>query len=114
MTIFEQEGVPSSSVQWVFAPNGKSSTGWPSFEDYYPGDSLVDVVGFSSYNFGFHPNLYPASYRKWSTPDYVFTDHVSRMRVMAPSKPVFIAQTGTSAYGPNGYDESQKNQWQPF
>jgi hypothetical protein len=30
---------------------------------------------------------------------------------MAPSKPVFIIQTGTTAYGPSGYDASLKNQW---
>jgi beta-mannanase len=108
VTIFAQEGVTAGSVRWVFAPNGQSSTGWPGFEDYYPGDAVVDAVGFSSYNYGYNPNISP---KKWETPDQLFTNYVSRMRVMAPSKPVFIAQTGTSAYGPNGYDASLKNQW---
>lgn len=111
VNIFDQEGVPSDSVRWVFAPNGASSIGWPGFEDYYPGDSIVDVVGFSSYNYGFSPNVYPVSYRKWETPDQLFTKYIDRMRIMAPSKPIFIAQTGTTAYGQNGYDISLKNQW---
>jgi beta-mannanase len=108
VTIFEEEGVPANSVRWTFAPNGMSLTGWPGFEEYYPGDSIVDVVGFSSYNYGFHPNIFP---KKWETPEQLFPNYVNRMRAMAPSKPVFIIQTGTTAYGPIGYDASLKNQW---
>ena len=108
VNIFEQEGVPRDSVKWVFAPNGWSQTGWPDFEDYYPGDDLIDIVGFSSYNYGYHPeNRYP----KWETPDQIIKPYIDRMRIMAPQKPIFIAQTGTTAYGPNGYDVSLKNQW---
>jgi hypothetical protein len=106
--IFASEGVPAASVQWVFAPNGLSSMGFPTFEAYYPGDDLVDVVAFSSYNFGFHPNN---PYKDWETPDEVFTPFIDRMRQMAPEKPVVVAQTGTTTYGPNGYDKSLKNQW---
>lgn len=108
INIFEQEGVPSESVRWVFAPNGWSSTGWPGFEDYYPGDDIVDVVGFSAYNYGYSAgNPYP----KWETPQQLYQDFVNRIRVMAPSKPVFIAQTGSTTYGPSGYDINLKNQW---
>ncbi len=106
--IFEAEGVPENSAQWVFSPNGVSSVGWPDFEAYYPGDDLVDVVAFSSYNFGYHPsNPYP----KWESPEDIFLPFINRMHLMAPGKPVVIAQTGTTAYGPNGYDAALKNQW---
>jgi hypothetical protein len=106
--IFDNEGVPAVSVQWVFAPNGLSSTGFPPFEAYYPGDDYVDVVAFSSYNFGYHPNN---PYKDWETPEELFVPFIDRMRQMAPVKPVVIAQTGTTTYGPNGYDKNLKNQW---
>lgn len=109
--IFEQVGVPPESVQWVFAPNGLSTEGWPPFESYYPGDDVVDVVSFSSYNFGYYPGIY-LPYAKWKTPDETFTDYVGRMRIMAPTKPVFIAQTGTTAYTAKGhYNAAAKNEW---
>jgi hypothetical protein len=55
-SIFTQAGVPSGAVRWVFAPNNGSSSGYPPFENYYPGDDRVDVVAFSSYNFGYNPH----------------------------------------------------------
>jgi len=101
-SIFAQEGVPAQSVRWVFAPNGYSAPGNPPFESYYPGDSYVDVVAFSSYNFGTYPsNPYP----EWMSPNDVFVPYIQRMIKMAPSKPIFIAQTGTTASG------GDKNQW---
>lgn len=109
--IFDEVGVPPESIKWVFAPNGLSTEGWPPFESYYPGDDFVDIVSFSSYNFGFYPGIY-IPWARWTTPEQTFTDYVERMRVMAPTKPVFIAQTGTSAYtAQNHYDAAAKNQW---
>jgi len=108
VNIFAAEGVPSNSVQWVFAPNGLSAPGWPDFEAYYPGDAIVDGTAFSSFNYGYHPtNPYP----KWENPDQIYTDYINRMNEMAPGKPIFLAQMGTTAYGPYGYDEALKNQW---
>lgn len=106
--IFDAEGVPSTSIKWVFAPNGHSSIGWPEFEAYYPGDDLVDVIGFSSYNYGYHSQN---PYKKWETPDELFTPFIDRINLMAPGKPIIVAQTGTTGYGPNGYSISLKNQW---
>ena len=106
--IFAQEGVPDESVAWVFAPNGYSPRGYPPFEDFYPGDALVDVVGFSAYNFGYHPDN---PYKKWQTPEQVFGPYIVRMKAMAPSKPLFIAQTGTTAYTQSGVNNSAKNAW---
>lgn len=108
VNIFAAEGVPDDSVQWVFAPNGLSYTNWPDFEAYYPGDAVVDGLAFSSFNYGFHPtNNYP----RWENPDQIYTEYIQRMNVMAPEKPIFLAQMGTTAYGPNGYDTALKNQW---
>jgi hypothetical protein len=103
--IFSQEGVPRDSVRWVFAPNGWSEV---PFEDYYPGGQLVDVVSFSAYNFGYHPdNRYP----KWKTPEETYAPYLQRMHQMAPTKPIFVAQTGTTAYTAHGWDAGAKDNW---
>ena len=107
-TIFARRGVPDGSVRWVFVPNGWSRPGTPGFESYYPGDSVVDVVAFSAYNFGYNPNT-PAGV--WYNPPEVFGKYIDRMRAMAPSKPIFIAQTGTSAYTSSGASSEAKNRW---
>ena len=103
--IFNQVGVPRQSVRWVFAPNGYSNPGDPPFESYYPGNDYVDIVAFSSYNFGYNPsNPYPG----WTSPQDVFQPYIDRLVVMAPTKPIFVAQTGTSGYG---VSTATKNQW---
>jgi len=97
--LFVQAGVPESAVVWVFAPNGWSLPG-DEFEAYYPGDAFVDVVGFSAFNFGGC-----AAQPTWEAFDQAFKPYLDRMLVMAPSKPIFIAQTGTVEQG------GDKNAW---
>ena len=70
--IFENEGVSRNAVWWTFAPNGWSEPG-DEFEKYYPGDEYVDVVSFSSYNYGFCEVAAP--WYKWATYDLVFTPY---------------------------------------
>ena len=108
VNIFAAEGVPSNSVEWIFAPNGKSYTGWPDFESYYPGHAIVDGVAFSSFNYGYHPTN---PYKRWENPEDIYTDFIDRIHAVTLGKPIFLAEMGTTAYGPNGYDESLKNQW---
>jgi hypothetical protein len=105
--IFIQEGVALSDVWWVFVPNGYSNPG-SEFENYYPGDQNVDIVAFSAYNFGYCPN---AAWKIWTEPDTLFDSLISRMRIMAPTKPIIIAQTATTAYYSNGINHSLKNKW---
>jgi len=105
--IFREEGVPDNSVRWTFAPNGWSDPKDPPFESYYPGDSKVDVVGFSAYNFG-----YTIKGGIWQDPEDVFPKYMRRMYTMAPTKPIFIAQTATTAYSaPGNYNVNEKNRW---
>jgi hypothetical protein len=106
--IFAEQGVPPESVRWVFAPNGYSRPEDPPFESYYPGDDQVDVVGFSSYNFGYCPSN---PYKKWELAGKVFGSYLPRMRSMAPTKPIFITQTGTTAYASAGFSVEKKNDW---
>ncbi len=107
-TIFDQRGA-SPSVSWVFAPNGWSDVDEPPFEDYYPGNDKVDAVAFSSYNSGYCPN---AAWKAWDDSEKVFSSYISRMNQMTSGKPIFIAQTATTAYNAlNQSSDTAKNNW---
>ncbi|MDD5367984.1 MAG: glycosyl hydrolase [Anaerolineaceae bacterium] len=111
--IFTQKGVNRNQVLWVFAPNGWNDPNAPerAFENYYPGDDVVDIVGFSSYNYGFCPATAGTS-AKWDSFQQIFEPYITRMQLMAPSKLVIIAETATTAYyAYNQSDETRKNQW---
>lgn len=97
--IFHQEGVSSESAAWVFAPNGWGEEGH-EFERYYPGDDVVDVIGFSSYNSG-HCSDWP----QWEGYEQIYRPYLDRMVSMAPEKPIFIAEMGTVDQG------GDKNAW---
>lgn len=106
--IFSEEGIGRDDAWWVFAPNGYSKN--TAFEEYYPGDSSIDVVAFSAYNYGYCPANHP--YEDWKTPQEVFGSYLQRMTTLAPTKPIFITQTGTDDmvdYGKS--DQNAKNQW---
>ena len=106
-SIFKQQGA-DSAVRWVFAPNGWSDPSDPPFEDYYPGDSTVEAIAFSSYNSGYCPS---AAWKEWDGPAVVFGPYIQRMRTMAPSKPIIIAQTATTAWDKSGFNQQSKNNW---
>jgi hypothetical protein len=105
--VFAANNVPAGSVRWVFAPNGYSLAEDP-FEEYYPGDSVTDVIGFSSYNYGF----YPSYGSRWDNPSFTFGNYLPRLRAMTSTKPIIFSQTGTTAWATgSGRDDSAKNQW---
>lgn len=117
VSIFESQGVTRDMVWWVFAPNGYSDPGNEArkFENYYPGDDVVDIVGFSSYNYGYCIE-YPEAYWRWESYPEIFEPYIARMEVMAPTKPIIIAETASTAYyhDANGkpiIDYDQMNQW---
>jgi len=84
-------GVDPDSIIWVFGPNGWSEPG-EEFELYYPGDAYVDVVGFSSFNWG---TCFTGTV--WETDIYI--DYIDRMVTMAPTKPVFILEMASHTRG---------------
>jgi len=93
--IFDEQGVPSQAISWVYAPNGwhNQLTGYP-FEEGYPGDSAVDVVGFSSFNWG---DCW--DYTDSQSYEEIFLPYLERMSAMAPGKPIFIAEIGSLTEG---------------
>lgn len=106
--IFAEERVPADSIRWVFAPNGWTDPDDPPIADYYPGRDRVDVVGFSSYNFGYCPTN---PYKSWSSPEKVFGSYLPVLQSVAPDKPIFVAQTGTTGWYVNGWSDTAKSQW---
>ncbi len=106
--IFKEAGVSPRSVRWVFAPNGWSENNEHRFENYYPGDDRVDVVAFSAYNWGYCSN---STMKHWDGSKEAFEPYIKRMRTMAPSKPIFIAQTATTSNTQKGSSSTAKDKW---
>ncbi len=109
--IFLEFDIPSKSVLWVFSPNGFSRVRNHDFENYYPSDSQVDIVGFSGYNWGYCPS--PINQRKlWDQPELAYAPYIARMQKLAPNKPIFITQMASSSYvRPQIRDRAAKDEW---
>jgi hypothetical protein len=76
--IFRAKG--ATNVAWVWGPNWNSgpNVSWNHFQHYYPGDSFVDWVGVSGYNFS------------GETPHTLFAPIVS---AYGKRKPIMLAET---------------------
>lgn len=82
---FAEAGVGPNKVRFVFALNGgiPSSLTWA---DYYPGDDLVDIVGFSKLNRNDPWRGYVES----------FGQHIAEIRQdLTTTKPILAFQTGS-------------------
>lgn len=89
--IFRNLGMDETKVRWVFAPNGWSTPPYAQV-DYYPGDDVVDVIGFSAYNFG-------STLDRWSSVYEVMGGVFDEARTYAPGKPFVLSQTASSHFG---------------
>ncbi len=89
--IFRNLGMDETKVRWVFAPNGWSTPPY-SQVDYYPGDDVVDLIGFSAYNFG-------STLDRWSSVYEVMGGVFDEARSYAPDKPFVLSQTASSRFG---------------
>lgn len=88
-------------IRWAFAPNGWSEPPY-SLADYYPGDDVVDIIAFSTYNFG------TTTENGWETPTQAIQPWVDEARAMtagSADKPYLLAQTGSVTAG------GSKSQW---
>jgi hypothetical protein len=67
-----------------------------SFEDYYPGNEYVDVMGLTLYNWGRGRGEYWA---KWRTFPDLLLDKNTKMfsRLASYGKPIFLDEVGTTA-----------------
>lgn len=89
----------ASNLAWVFHVNDSDSpaAGWNRFENYYPGDDVVDWLGVSVYGYQTPQEKKDAvgSFREALDAAY------ARLTAMAPSKPVLLLEFGCTAGNAN-------------
>jgi len=88
------ESVGASNVTWVWSPIIEYSEHTPLAE-MYPGAAYVDWMAMDGYNFGTNP----VSGDHWTSFASVFGPTYSELLRLAPSKPIMIAEAGSSEYG---------------
>ncbi len=90
---FLDQGLSPDQIRFFFAPNGTSDVG--KYDDYYPGDSVVDLIGFAKINRG----------DPWRDYDVTFQDHIDELRsYVSLTKPILITQTASVI-------SSRRDQW---
>jgi len=87
---FRSAGLGSNKVRFVFAMNGLSSPGL-SYDQFYPGDDVVDIVAFSKVNRG----------TPWRDFETTFAMHIAEMQQLTLAKPILIGQTASVTSGGN-------------
>ncbi len=89
--IFDEQGV--TNVRWMWSPNAVSPRSAPLAE-YYPGDDVVDLLGFSGYNGGAEI----ASMGGWLSPSQLFATTLTELESLA-DKPIVVAETAAARIG---------------
>jgi hypothetical protein len=87
----------ASNVTWVWCPNVINSETVP-LDQLYPGDRYVDWVGLDGYNWGTDYG------NRWQSFPEVFSASYAALRLLAPTKPIMIAEIGSQE---NGGDKAQ-------
>jgi hypothetical protein len=88
--------VGATNVSWVWCPFVAPGGSAQDLAAVYPGDAYVDWTGLDGYNWGTNP----ASPRGWRTFDQLFSKTYETITdSIAPSKPMMIAELGSSEYG---------------
>ena len=88
-------GTPSQTATFIHCtPSAKAKLKCPTFEDYYPGDKYVDLMGVTFYNRGkWNSN------RRRGTPDMIVNNSARKTldRIKKFPKPIFVDEVGTTA-----------------
>jgi beta-mannanase len=88
------ESVGATNVNWVWCPNVVFAGSTP-LAGLYPGDADVDWVAMDGYNWGTNP----AKPSGWQSFTQVFKPTYDQLGVLAPAKPVMIAETSSTEFG---------------
>lgn len=88
----------ASNITWVFHVDMQDAPeeDWNRFENYYPGEDVVDWVGVSVYGAG-EPDE-----DEWTEFRDGMDATVPRLNAMAPGKPVFVLEFGVTMGNPLG------------
>ena len=98
----------AKNVRWVFCPNAESvpnttydpSASWNRIERYYPGDSYVDILGVDGYNWGNSRTKERDGWdSQWNDFTTIFAESFTRLKAIAPEKPLFIFETASVRQG---------------
>jgi mannan endo-1,4-beta-mannosidase len=89
--IFDDAG--AKRVEWVWCPNVIVNGDVDAISRSYPGDNFVDIVGVDGYNFGDRPG------HQWTQPADLFDSTLALVTQLAPGKPVWINEVGSSDQG---------------
>lgn len=96
-------GKPAQTATFIECdPKSKQKLWCPSFEDYYPWDEYVDLMGVTFYNRG-----KGNSNRRRGTPDQIINNprRTTLSRIKKLKKPIFIDEVATTAVNyPEKYD----------
>jgi beta-mannanase len=90
--LFASEG--ADNVTWVWSPN-VAYPGSTPLAGLYPGDAHVDWVAMDGYNFG----VGPVRQDGWRSFAETFGPTYRALGTLAPSKPVMVAEVGSSEHG---------------
>ena len=88
----------ATNITWVFHVNYEDDPfdAWNDFENYYPGDDYIDWLGISIYT------LYTPLDDEYTDFRPSMDDAMARLSLMAPDKPVIVAEFGATTNNPNG------------
>jgi hypothetical protein len=86
---FRDAGLGPEQVRFVFAMHGTSSPGF-AMADFYPGDDLVDVIGFSIINRNNPWHDYDSAFQR-------FLDEIKG--TISQAKPILVTQTASVVEG---------------
>jgi hypothetical protein len=88
--------VGATNATWVWCPNVDPEGDLRDLASLYPGDSYVDWTGLDGYNWGTNP----ARSDRWRSFDSLYRSTYDEItQTIAPSKPLVIAELGSSEYG---------------
>jgi beta-mannanase len=83
----------AANIRWVWSPNVPYWGSTP-ITQLYPGDGYVDVAALDGYNWG--PTL---AWTAWQEPGALFGEGLAHVRLVAPNKPIMIAETASTEHG---------------
>lgn len=86
----------AAKVQWIWCFNNDSTPASNDPAAAYPGDAYVDWVGIDAYNWGTNG---PSG--RWSSFHDVFATAYAKAQVIAPRKPIALAEFASSEIGGN-------------
>jgi endo-1,4-beta-xylanase len=88
----------ANNIRWAFHINFPEypDESWNAFENYYPGNDVIDIIGVSIFSAQLPTDEFFPSFESLMDPAY------SRLIQMAPKKPVFVFEFAATAGNPLG------------